>query len=29
MGKAGELWQKLSEEEKAPYNKQHDEDVKR
>ncbi len=29
MAKAGKLWNDLSEEKKAPYNKKHDEDVKR
>lgn len=29
MSKAGELWQKMTEEEKAPYTKQQQEDVKR
>lgn len=29
MSKAGALWNELTEEKKAPYNKMHDEDVKR
>jgi len=29
MSRAGELWHKMSEEEKKPYNKLHDQDVTR
>jgi hypothetical protein len=29
MSKAGQMWNELSEEKKAPFNKEHDEDVKR
>jgi hypothetical protein len=29
MSRAGELWGKLTEEEKKPYNKLHDQDVTR
>lgn len=29
MAKAGALWNELSEEKKVPFNKMHDEDVKR
>jgi hypothetical protein len=29
MGKAGKLWQELSDKEKASYNKIHEEDVQR
>ena len=29
MAKAGELWNALTEEKKVPYNKLHEEDVKR